>query len=295
MSSKGKNKKSTSILFRFFDEIVCVYFGFRSKSSRLINLVSTIFRWTINYISPIAIGVLLEPIIRSINDSTFILSFGLINDNVLLIGLIFIYAIGFIWKVRKNYRDCSIKRIEDSIRGIFEDLQINGSLNLSDIRCTVWTPLNSKKDLKKMEIIQLIDYYPTISGSEFIQNYSRKGRVMKVARKREGKLVPIGVVGMCIFESLKSTSRATEPHAIIKNISRGYLKRFLRRQNFTEPEIKKLTPNRLSYACFPIMNHDKMDILALLYFDSSIKDELDRVFCSKIENYLPRIAKIMVD
>lgn len=201
----------------------------------------------------------------------------------------------FLLEQKLSTRSKGTKRLTDIIELLFQDLETRYYPDFDKIRCTIWSPMKSQKPLNKMKIIQLIDYYPPVSGEKPINIHKKAGRIMKVTRKINGEDQPIGVVGQAINEIHGSTKR-NGPVPIKREYTENYrsFEDLMKELNFTNSEINRMMP-RESYMAIPITNSYKDDVLAVLYFDSPIKNEFNSDFVEVVLFYYIQLGKIMVD
>ena len=217
-------------------------------------------------------------------------------------------ALFLIWLTKREISKRKNKLILSNLtlRWLFEDLDLDKMDEKKridyDYRCTIWTPVRSSDDYKKMVIEQVADYCPNVSNSTSIHGnkvYKSNGRRRKVGRvDKNGEFIPIGLVGETVRFALNN--HKPEPKVVNINGDVDFINEMINKWNFLPYEAKKLTNDRRSYYCYPIMPRTCDDILALLYIDSkqpnafTNKAGRDTLIKQKvIDRYIIRIAKLV--
>jgi hypothetical protein len=108
---------------------------------------------------------------------------------------------------------------------------------ISGIRATYYVPVWRK------ELQQTCDYIFTGGG---------KGRRFSQVK---------GIIGKCYREK--------EIEIVNFSSAEDFRERMMKDFGYTEDEIKKRTPDRRSYYCYPFFDERKMNVIGLAYFDSS--------------------------
>jgi len=209
-------------------------------------------------------------------------------------------------KKERNQIVDRINLLNLSLRWFFEDLGFDEfpieKKTEYDLRCTLWSPVRYSNDSRKMVIEQIADYYPFVSISPSIHGnkvYKSNGRRRKVTRiDKNGDLLPVGLVGKTVFDALSNHEPAPQVGYVEQEAD--FIKEMVDVWKFLPYEAKKLTDDRRSYYCYPIMTQTYDDILALLYIDSkkphAFTDESgkDVMLDRKILNrYIIRISKLV--
>ncbi len=280
----------------FAEEFRATYEDFRHKASKVTKVPSTILRWLLVTVIPIYFGAHLTVIIEKYIEGTLRFNLVTINNHWPFFVSGFLFSVGLIWKIHQGNRDLRLERLYHALRWFYEDLGFDKDPN-ADIRCTLWTPLNSKVEPDKMRIIQLVDYVPKYGQSTGLTYWYRinkhSGRIRKIARVENGTAKPIGIAGKCIIES----SIKRKPFIMYENLSPGmsFADCMTQVWNFTKAETKRLTQDRKSYICIVLMDSGQSDILGVIFADSRQLNTFTRRTAKKAESYLPRIAELLVD
>jgi hypothetical protein len=245
-------------------------------------------------ISPIFIGAYLENIIQQFIAGKFIPRWQLIYIYWPLCLAVVFYLIGTVWRIYNSNRDNRLDRVYFGLRWFYDDLGLDKN-NEADIRCTLWTPLNSKVEPEKMKIVQLVNYYPRYGKEQDYFNEYRinkhRGRVRKVAKKDQQKIKPIGIVGNCIFASLKNHNALI----IIDNLDgkEDFQEYMITAWNYSKASAKRLTQDRRSYMCITLMESGETDILGVIFMDARTPNTFTERTIEMVQPYLPRIAEAL--
>lgn len=253
------------------------------------------------FLSPIILGAYLDVLIVGlINQQIRVSSYSeIVRFWPILLTLVIYLILIRISKRVKNY-EMRLDQLYLALKWMYEDLQLDKNGN-SDIRCTLWTPVDSTKSFEKVRLKQIVNYVPKVSRLTYTSNKYRKnkcsGRIRRIARLdkvsiSEDNYQSIGLVGKCYVDS----KREQEAKMQIEQIGDGenFVDYMVENWNFLPFEATRLTQDRRSYLSVALMNSSKSDILGILFFDSSSQYTFNKHIGNKIQKYLPRIAKLLV-
>lgn len=244
----------------------------------------SIFKILLFFFELICVGALAHIIENVFNLTSKSREFELSNfllflDEKKYIITVFIVLAVILYVSKKSIRERNILKdrinlLNLTLRWFFEDLGFDEFENEKkidyELRCTIWSPIRYSNDPKNMVIEQVADYCPSVSNSPFIHGnrvYKTNGRRRKVARvDKNGELLPVGLVGKTVLFALNNYRPTPQVGYIEKDAD--FVKEMEDQWNFLPYEAKKLTNDRRSYYCYPIMPRTCDDILALLYIDS---------------------------
>ena len=283
----------------FHDETRCRFMDFMDKCRNIHRIINFFIR-LVFILSFLFFGFSAEDIYHDIRNKLFVLSYSYFLDNWLFFALGFSTFFSWLIKSHSTDKENQLKRIYDVLKWLYEDIGFNNQYwTKYDIRCTIWTPIKSNTELEKMRILQLTDYVPSYSNRDDETSYDEirknksKGRIRKVVRKQKNVLKPIGIIGKCITESISSREgKIVTAEIPVGNSTISFLKT---KMNYSESEAKRITGDRKSYCGFTLMNDAQTDILGVLYLDSNSNNVFSESVIQRVEKYLPRIARILVD
>lgn len=286
---------------------------FYQKGKRLLYWLIKLVQIALNIVHGAVIGQIFKKFFETIEvsaDPWFHILPIFLRENKRYIVLLFVSSVILIvlWLTKREFsrRKNKLALSNLILRWLFEDLGFNRldeeKQRKYDFRCTLWSPVDYSNDLKKMVITQIADYCPNVSNSPSIHGnkvYKSSGRRRKVGRiDKNGEFVPIGLVGETIRFALNN--HKPEPKIVHINDNVDFINEMVNKWNFLPYEAKKLTNDRRSYYCYPIMPRTCDDILALLYIDSKQPDAFtnkagrDTMIRQKvIDRYIIRIAKLV--
>ncbi len=149
----------------FLEEVDAWWTDVWDKSSEGFKYIGTIIRWLLITVIPIWLGIQIPinidkykalGLTYSLND---ILSSKSIILFIPVIVLILLSGIGQIWRISGTRREFQERLIYYALKWLYKDLGFEENAD-ADIRCTLWTPLNSKIAAEKMRLIQIVNYFP---------------------------------------------------------------------------------------------------------------------------------------
>ncbi len=224
---------------------------------------------------------------------------------IFILLTILLYIVDKAIRERNRIKD-RINLLNLTLRWVYEDLGFDKFENEKkldyDLRCTLWSPIKYSKDPKNMVIEQIADYCPSVSHSLSIHGnkvYKSNGRRRKVTRiDKNGELLQVGLVGKTVFFALNNRKPAQQVGYIEEGAD--FIEEMENVWHFSPYEAKRLTNDRRSYYCYPIMPRTCDDILALLYIDSkhpnafTNEEGKDILIDQEVLNrYIIRISKLV--
>ena len=280
---------------------------------RVLYFLLKAFQFTLDALHAVIAGLIINNVFdelattEEIDLSVFDSFLGDNKDYIIgfIILSIVLLIISKIKRKRNKLRD-RLVLLNLTLRWLYEDLGFDKfddrKKRRYDLRCTIWSPIRSSNDYKNMVIEQVADYCPNLSNSPSIHGnkvYKSNGRRRKIGRtdKLDG-FIPIGLVGKTVMLALNNKQPKPQFLSLEKNAD--FIKEMVDVWHFLPYEAKKLTTDRRSYYCYPIMPQTRDDILALLYIDSKqpnafkIKAGRETILEQEvIDRYIIRIAKLV--
>jgi len=278
------------------EEFIATYEDFRHNTSKITKILITLLRWLLVTVLPIYFGAYLSVLLEKYIDGTLIITWVNIYHNWPFFASGLLFIIGLLWRIYISNRELRLERLYHSLRWFYDDMGFGKDVN-ADVRCTIWTPINSKVEPDKMKIVQLVDYVPKYGKSAGLTYWYRinkhSGRIRKVAKAENGIVKPIGIAGRCVIQS----ARDNKPYIMYENLnaSLSFSDCMMQVWNFTKAETRRLTQDRKSYLCIVLMDSGQTDILGIIFADSRQLNYFTQRIANKAENYLPRIAELLVD
>lgn len=271
---------------------------FHDRNNKIFGIALTFLRWLFFTIPPFFIGGYADFVFQQHLHGINIFKLDFLLPLWPFIPCSILFILGTIWRVAKSRSDIYTSSVYNTIKWLYHDLGFE-SMNEADVRCTVWTPMNSKVDPHAMKLVQLIDYYPPYENGSFepleFRKNKTKGRIRQVARidHRNAKILPIGILGSCAFLSIRNH----EPKIMFDRIRDGEdFEAHMIKTNFTKYGAKRLNHERKSYMCVPLMDTTKTDIIGLIYMDSKSDSTFlnENGIKSSIEPYLRMVAEVII-
>jgi hypothetical protein len=286
----------------FFDEFCAKWSDLRDRSSKSFGFILTIIRWILIIVLPVIFGgygsVVFEKYLKQ--EISFSIPELLTPQSLHILWpcilLLFLMIIGQVWRFQGTKRVFKERLLYYALCWLYHDLGFENN-NEADIRCTIWTPLNSKLPIEKIRLLQLVNYWPAYEKQEKVSHHyrlnKRRGRIRKAARLEEGGVKPIGIIGLNILKSQRDHNGYIIRVTLDKSVS--FIDQMIDTWNFTNAEAKRLTQDRLSYMSIALMNSGKTDILGIIFFDSKVPDLFTEQVEENIKVYVPRIAELLTD
>lgn len=184
-------------------------------------------------------------------------------------------------------------RVQSMLEWFYEDMKFSES---SRVRCTVWVPLKLKQDAIPVMLTQLVDYVPMrkvtqLGNSAAVTKYGRAGRPFCISRPKGKDTLLVGVMGRSIVDSLSAKKPKIHSTSVPPGMS---LVTFLTEQyNFTKRHAERMTPDRKSFVCLPILTSDGEELICVVYLDASAENAFTPKMLQDAQKFLPRIARTM--
>lgn len=169
-----------------------------------------------------------------------------------------------------------------------------------DIRCTLWCPTKKKdRQGRPVELEQWTDYVPLERAAQpdVVGRYrdnAKAGRRRAISRAIPGGVETIGLLGHCAYECVKNRRPATKVDYVPEGADLvDYL---VDVWHFDRHYAQKLTPDRRSFMCLPLMDAGYTELLGIIYCDSSSgsRDVLSAKVAAGAEKYFPDVARAIL-
>lgn len=147
-------------------------------------------------------------------------------------------------------------------------------------------------------MIQAVDYVPIesqvlsdVDGQTQYWPYKKAGRSFRISKKRDGIVLPIGILGKCVKASI-ANCREDIIYADIPE-DENYVEYLIKQWNFSKIIADRLTKGRQSFVCIPRMDSAKSRILFIIYLDARRGAIFDDLTEEKIEDHLRLITQTL--
>ena len=298
----SKKRRMDQSLSDIRDEVFAGLDDFWNNNRKIFDGILRAIRGSMFTGAPIFFGAFLSQIIRNFISQNYIISLQFLIDQRQLIVLIVIstaiWVLGTRWRLDVKDNTFHTKIINLALKRLYKDLGFLGDKD-RDVRCTIWTPIDSKTHIEKMKLLQVVDYYPRIqkdhgSNTEFRKNHL-KGRVRKAMRKVPGtkeKHWTFGLIGLCACESVengkmfKYSLDLKETDDIVTILTGDW--------HYNKAEARRATQDRKSYLVISLMNAEESDLLGISLMDASKPGVFTGDITQKIEEALPHIADALL-
>jgi hypothetical protein len=169
-----------------------------------------------------------------------------------------------------------------------------------DIRCTLWCPTRRKDRLgRPVELEQWTDYVPAErpQGAGAVGVYrdnAKAGRRRPIFRRVPGGVETIGLMGHCAYECIKNRRPAAKMDYVPDGMD--LVTYLVDVWHFDRHYAERLTPDRRSFLCLPLMDAGYTELLGIVFCDSSSpsRDVLSARVAADAEKFFPDIARAIL-
>ncbi len=247
---------------------------------------------------PILLGKFASEAYKAITTASTLKSWDTWKPHWPVLVILIFWFIGYLY-TRYSKNSASISHeLYNFITWFCEDIYTRKDKK-KDIRCTIWVPLGEQSQNAPIRLVQVVSYFPLTSTlfddtdkrTGNIRKNGRPFRTYKVSRRHNTEYSPIGILGRTALRAVSGE----EPIVIKEQFSKStnFIDHMMNYWNFTEFQAERLTPDRKSYLCLPMVDNKNRELLGILYFDSRKTRTFDNKFVRRVERYLPRFASII--
>lgn len=294
--SSGRNRTWVT---RFFDWFADVYEEIEQHWQPFIKRPRFVIRWSLLVGVPSILGAIFQSVVQDYYEDPSNGNIGsLLMKRAVFLGiLILLFLLGVLLERRHEIGVVQRERLYQSLIWLYQTLGFDNSPE-ADIRCTIWVPIGKRNDNHEIRLQQAVDYYPALSRIDD-QNYhvnGKAGRTFRVARKSNGKVKPVGMLGRVAIEAIRQQKfniylQKITPTAMASDAA--FVSHMISHWNFPERQANRITLNRRIYMCLPMMDSSSTHLLGILYIDARTEDAFTKNTGKKAQKYLPQFAKLL--
>ena len=264
------------------------------------NVLRRWIGWILTITMPILLGKFAGEAYKAITDgSSNLKDWATWKPHWPVLVVLATWFIGYLLERYSNHATLKSNELYDSLVWFCEDILGTRIDKRKDIRCTIWIPIGKQNRKKPIRLVQVIPYFPKTStlyddkgnptGSSRVNG--KAFRSFKVSKRKNSGVDAIGILGRTAINAT-SGDKPTVGKEFFDSQT-DFIAHMLSNWNFTEFQAKKLTPDRKSYLCFPIIDNQKRELLGILYFDSCKTMAFNDDFVRFTEEQLPRFGNII--
>jgi hypothetical protein len=260
-------------------------------------------RWVglaLTFTMPIIMGVFGEELVSMIIDPTSNLKdWAIWKPHWPVLVVLAAWAVGYLLERYANHADLKSNELYDALTWFCQDILGTRNDKRKDIRCIILVPLGSQSRKRPIRLVQVTPYFPKTS-TLFDDNGVPTGvsrtngkpfRSFRIAKRNNNGFSPIGIIGRTAMNALSGDIPTVEKEFFDSRTD--FINHMVNNWNFTEFQARKLTTDRKSYLCFPMVDKNRKELLGILCFDSCKTKAFNDNFVRLTEKHLPRFGRII--